>query len=77
MLISGNGDRIAEMPVRMDMQKLPRDKVRNIGVANFDIKNLEILLGGRPPFLQDGSSRQSDMVASIQPLAEGCPVLQG
>lgn len=27
------------------MQKLPRDKVRNIGVANFDIKNLEILLG--------------------------------
>jgi glycerol 2-dehydrogenase (NADP+) len=30
---------------RMDMQKLPRDKVRNIGVANFDIKNLEILLG--------------------------------
>jgi glycerol 2-dehydrogenase (NADP+) len=30
----------------MDMQKLPRDKVRNIGVANFDIHNLEILLGG-------------------------------
>jgi glycerol 2-dehydrogenase (NADP+) len=27
------------------MQKLPRDKVRNIGVANFDIHNLEILLG--------------------------------
>lgn len=27
------------------MQMLPRDKVRNIGVANFDIHNLEILLG--------------------------------
>ncbi len=26
------------------MQKLPRQKARNIGVANFDIHNLEILL---------------------------------
>ena len=31
-------------PRRAAMQKLPRQKVRNIGVANFDIHHLEILL---------------------------------